>query len=52
MLALTSEFERNRYKIERNKLSDSTEGCLFNSFNFDSRKLLASKNLDNTLMIH
>ena len=52
MLALTSEFERNRYKIERNKLSDSTEVCLFNSFNFDSRKLLASKNLDNTLMIH
>ena len=52
MLALTSEFERNGYKIERNKLSDSTEVCLFNSFNFDSRKLLASKNLDNTLMIH
>ena len=52
MLALTSEFERNGYNIERNKLSDSTEVCLFNSFNFDSRKLLASKNLDNTLMIH
>ena len=52
MLALTSEFKRNGYKIERNKLSNYTEVCLFNSFNFDSRKLLASKNLDITLMIH
>ena len=52
MLALTAELERNGYKIERNKLSDSTEVCLFNSFNFDSRKLLTSRNLDNTLMIH
>ena len=52
MLALTSEFERNGYKIERNKLSDSTEVCLFNSFNFNSRKLLASKHVSSTLMIH
>ncbi len=52
MLALTSEFERNGYKIERNKLSDSTEVCLFNSFNFNSRKLLASKHASSTLMIH
>jgi len=52
MLALTSEFEKNGYKIERNKLSDATEVCLFNSFNFDSRKLIASKHVSSTLMIH
>ena len=52
MLALTSEFERNGYKIDRNRLSDFTEVCLFNSFNFDSQKLLSNRRLQNTLMVH
>jgi len=37
--ALLGELERRRLTVELNRISDGTPGCLFNSFNFDFRRL-------------
>ena len=37
--ALLGELERRRLTVELNRISDGTPACLFNSFNFDFRRL-------------
>ncbi len=37
--ALTGEFERRGLRVEANRISGGTGVCLFNSFNFDARRL-------------
>lgn len=37
--ALTGELERRGLEVERNRISVGTHACLFNSFNFDLRRL-------------
>lgn len=39
MLALSYELEERGFRVERNRLSLETRACLFNSFNFDFRRL-------------
>lgn len=41
LLALTGELERRGICVERNAISPSTHGCLFNSYNFDFERLRA-----------
>ena len=52
MTALTAEFERRGLRVEKNKVSDNTAACLFNSFNFDFNKLLKIGNNYPIRMIH
>lgn len=37
--ALWREFERRDIRLENNKISESTQACLFNSFNFNFKRL-------------
>ena len=37
--ALTGELEARGLVVERNRISGGTRACLFNSFNFDARRL-------------
>ncbi len=37
--ALAGELERQGLRIETNRISGGTKACLFNSFNFDARRL-------------
>jgi glycosyltransferase involved in cell wall biosynthesis len=39
LLALVGELERRGLSVERNRLSGNTLACLYNSFNFDFRRL-------------
>jgi glycosyltransferase involved in cell wall biosynthesis len=39
LFALSLEIERSQIRIERNRISARTQACLFNSFNYDSRRL-------------
>jgi glycosyltransferase involved in cell wall biosynthesis len=39
LLALVAELERRGLQVETNQLSGGTHACLFNSFNFDFRRL-------------
>src|SRR5918911_5004564 len=39
LLALVKELERRGLRVERNRLSGGTPACLYNSFNFDFRRL-------------
>src|SRR6266516_4663555 len=39
LLALVGELERRGLHVETNRLSGGTPACLFNSFNFDFRRL-------------
>jgi glycosyltransferase involved in cell wall biosynthesis len=39
LLALVGELERRGLEIEKNRISRGTQACLYNSFNFDFRRL-------------
>ena len=39
LLALVGELERRGLSVEKNRLSGGTPACLYNSFNFDFRRL-------------
>ena len=52
MLALSGELEGRGFRIERNRLSSSTQACLFNSFNFDFRILRRAGKSGSARMVH
>jgi len=49
--ALVGELERRRLEVERNRLSGGTPACLYNSFNFDFRRLRRYAR-DDVRMVH
>jgi glycosyltransferase involved in cell wall biosynthesis len=51
LLALVGELERRGLRVERNRLSRRTPSCLYNSFNFDFRRLRRSAR-DGVRMVH
>lgn len=51
LLALVGELERRGRTVERNRLSRGTPACLYNSFNFDFRRLRRSVRAD-VRMVH
>jgi glycosyltransferase involved in cell wall biosynthesis len=52
MLALSTELEKRKFRIERNTLSPKTRACLFNSFNFDFGRLRLAGKSGHAHMIH
>jgi glycosyltransferase involved in cell wall biosynthesis len=51
LLALVGELERRGLAVEKNRVSRGTPSCLFNSFNFDFRRLRRSARND-VRMVH
>lgn len=51
MRALENEFRQRGFQIENNVLSRATPACLFNSFNFDFRRLRRQRH-DRCRMVH
>jgi glycosyltransferase involved in cell wall biosynthesis len=51
LLALVGEFERRGLTVEKNRVSARTPACLYNSFNFDFRRLQRSVRGD-VRMVH
>jgi glycosyltransferase involved in cell wall biosynthesis len=51
LLALVGELERRELSVEKNRLSRGTPSCLYNSFNFDFRRLRRSAR-DGVRMVH
>ena len=51
MLALRSQLRKDGYRIETNKISDTSKSCLFNSFNF-KRDVLRSQIHHGCRMVH
>jgi glycosyltransferase involved in cell wall biosynthesis len=51
LLALVGELERRGLTVEKNRVSAQTPACLFNSFNFDFRRLRRSVR-DDVRMVH
>ena len=49
--ALRGEFERRGLRVDTNALSRRARGCLFNSFNFDARRLARVRRTD-CAMVH
>jgi glycosyltransferase involved in cell wall biosynthesis len=52
MLALSQQLEACGFRIERNRLSIETRACLFNSFNFDFRRLTRFCKGGSARMVH
>jgi glycosyltransferase involved in cell wall biosynthesis len=51
LLALVDELERRGLTVEKNRVSRATPSCLYNSFNFDFRRLRRSAR-DGVRMVH
>lgn len=52
MMALSAELEKCGFRVERNRLSHATRACLFNSFNFDFRRLRRKSKDADARMVH